>query len=119
MRENLARFSNITKALIVKPQLTIFSDSILKMEQPTNEKSEEAVAQLYVLSPLVNFASNLEEIQLGDNLAIALPTNEEKRIVEEDFSSSALSHLRVLHEWQFVIRSVIRLRNEGRTVHHR
>jgi len=80
------------------------------MEQPTNEKSEEAVAQLYVLSPLVNFASDLEEIQLGDNLAIALPTNEEKRIVEEDSSSSALSHLRVLHEWQFVIRSVIRLR---------
>lgn len=82
------------------------------MEQPTDEKRGREVTKLYVLSPLINFASDSAEIKLSENLTITLPSNEEKRIIKEDSSSSVLSHLRVLYEWQFVIRSVIHLRME-------
>jgi len=63
------------------------------MEQPTDEKGRREVGQLYVLPPLINFASDLAEIKLSENLTTTLPSNEEKRIIEEDSSSSVLSHL--------------------------
>ena len=79
------------------------------MKRTKNKNDEELIAQLYVLSPLINFTSEVPEIKFSENLIITLPSNEEKRIIEEDLSSSVLSNLPDLHEWQFVIRSVMYL----------
>lgn len=79
------------------------------MKRTKNKNDGEPIAQFYVLSPLINFTSEVPEIKFSENLVITLPSNEEKRIIEEDLSSSVLSHLPVLHEWQFVIRSIMHL----------
>lgn len=75
----------------------------------TKNQNNEQIAQCYVVAPLINFTSEVPEIKFSSNVSITLPNNEEKGIIEGDLSTSVLSHLPVLHEWQFVIRSVMHL----------
>ena len=79
------------------------------MKRTKNKNDGEQLTQLYVLSPLINFNSEVPEIKFSENLVITLPSKEEKRIIEEDLSTSALSHLPVLSEWEFDIRSTMHL----------
>ncbi len=56
--------------------------------------------EIYFLSPLLNFNSELPEVKLSDSVIMCRPNDDETKIIQEDTASDL-----IVHSWSFVVRS--------------